>query len=505
MTWHGIHSKKSINIVALAGFFIGAILALGGLQNVEAATGVCATATTDLGVDVVTVNIPAAATYTIWTRMKAPDLQHNSINMQVDASNCFSVGGGQFFSTSWPADSGGWINYSDGAPSSKISMSLTAGTHTLKYIGTQAGVEIDRIIVSSDASCTPTGTGDNCQSGDSTPPTVTLTAPTTGQGNVSGILNMTATAADAGGMGQVNFLVDGVIVGSDTSSPYSYSWNSAAIANDSHTFAAQAIDNAGNSTATKAITLAVNNTVSCIGNPMVPTNLSVGGATASSLTLSWSASTPATGCTLQGYRVYRNGVQVTTAATTSYTDPGLMPGTAYSYTIAAVDTSGHVSAQTRAVSGTAANDAVAPTTPTNVRTTLVGSNSVALAWTASTDNTAVTSYDVYRNTVKVGSVTTTAYTDNALTPNTTYSYAVIARDSAGNSSAASAALLAKTLAGTSANNGDLNGDGRISLTDLSIMLSHWNATGVPVTQGDVNADGKVTLTDLSILLSHWGQ
>ncbi len=498
------HCKKSTKLLALAGLLIGALIALGGQHQVDAAAGACAAATSDLGVDSVSVNIPAAATYTIWTRMKAPDTSHNSINLQVDTSNCFAVGGGTFTATAWNADSSNWIKYSDGAPSSVVTLSLTAGAHTLKYIGTQAGVEVDRIIVSSDASCTPTGTGDNCQSGDSTPPTVALGAPTSGQATISGTFNMTATASDASGISQVNFLVDGATVGSDASSPYSYAWNSAAATNGNHTFSAQAIDTAGNSTTTTAVTVAVNNAVSCTGTPSVPTNLAVTGTTAASITLGWTASTPAAGCTLQGYKFYRNGALITTATTNSYNDTGLTPGTTYSYSIAAVDTSGHTSAQTAAVTGTPASDAVAPTAPTGLKTTLVGSNSIALSWSASTDNTAVAGYDVYRNGTKVGSPTTTAYTDSALTPSTSYSYTVKARDAAGNVSLASNALSATTLAGTAANTGDLNGDGKVNITDLSIMLSHWNATGVPVSQGDVNADGKVNLTDLSILLSHWG-
>lgn len=494
-----IHIKKSTKLLALAGLLIGALMALGGQSKVDAAA--CAAATTDLGVDSVSINIPAAATYTIWTRMKAPDTTHNSINLQVDTTDCFSVGGGSFTATAWNADSSNWIKYANGAPSTPVSMNLTAGAHTLKYIGTQAGVEVDRIIVSSDASCTPTGTGDNCQSGDSTPPTVSLGSITN---PVSGTVNLTATASDASGIAQVTFLVDGQAVNTDTTSPYSYAWNSAAIANGTHSVTAQATDTAGNSTTSTATSITVNNSVSCTGTPTVPTNLSVTGTTASSITLGWTASTAATGCTMQGYKIFRNGTLVTTSPTNSFNDTGLTPGTSYSYTVAAVDTSGHTSAQTAAVSGTPATDTVKPTVPTNLHTTLIGSNSVALAWTASTDNTAVAGYDIFRNGTKVGTSTSAAYTDNALTPNTTYSYTVIARDAAGNTSAASTALSAKTLAGTAANTGDLNSDGKVNITDLSIMLSHWNNTGVPVTQGDVNADGKVNLTDLSILLSHWG-
>ena len=54
--------------------------------------------------------------------------------------------------------------------------------------------------------------------------------------------------------------------------------------------------------------------------------------------------------------------------------------------------------------------------------------------------------------------------------------------------------------------GDVNGDGAINLTDLSLLSSHWNtASGATRAQGDLNGDGAVNLTDLSILSSNWGK
>ncbi len=50
---------------------------------------------------------------------------------------------------------------------------------------------------------------------------------------------------------------------------------------------------------------------------------------------------------------------------------------------------------------------------------------------------------------------------------------------------------------------DLNGDGVINLTDLSILLSSFNKT--TTTKADINGDGKVTITDLSLLLSNYGK
>lgn len=46
---------------------------------------------------------------------------------------------------------------------------------------------------------------------------------------------------------------------------------------------------------------------------------------------------------------------------------------------------------------------------------------------------------------------------------------------------------------------DLNSDGKVNITDLSMLLSQWNQTG----SADLNNSGKVDLTDLSILLAAW--
>jgi chitodextrinase len=84
--------------------------------------------------------------------------------------------------------------------------------------------------------------------------------------------------------------------------------------------------------------------------PSVPANLAVTGVTNSSASLSWSPSTDNVG--VSGYRVYRNGTQVGTTAGTSFTDSGLSASTRYTYTVAAYDAAGNVSAQSGGVSAT---------------------------------------------------------------------------------------------------------------------------------------------------------
>src|SRR5205085_2448856 len=90
---------------------------------------------------------------------------------------------------------------------------------------------------------------------DSTPPSVTMTAPANGA-TVSGAVTVSANASDNVSVAGVQFLLDGTAVGSeDTVAPYAISWNSASVANGTHTLAARARDGAGNQTTSGAVTV----------------------------------------------------------------------------------------------------------------------------------------------------------------------------------------------------------------------------------------------------------
>ncbi|WP_392676137.1 glycoside hydrolase family 48 protein [Streptomyces sp. LN785] len=92
-------------------------------------------------------------------------------------------------------------------------------------------------------------------------------------------------------------------------------------------------------------------------------------------------------------------------------------------------------------------DTEAPTAPAGLTVTGTTSSSVSLSWSASTDNVAVTGYDVYRNGVLAGSATARTYTDEGLAAATAYRYTVAARDAGGNTSALSDAVSATTKSG----------------------------------------------------------
>ncbi|MFG1875479.1 chitinase [Sphaerisporangium sp. NPDC049003] len=90
--------------------------------------------------------------------------------------------------------------------------------------------------------------------------------------------------------------------------------------------------------------------------PAVPAGLAVTGTTASSVSLSWSASTGAT-----AYNVYRDGTKIGTPTGTTYTASGLTSGTAYRFAVSASNSAGE-SARSAEVTGTPSTTPPPPNT-----------------------------------------------------------------------------------------------------------------------------------------------
>ena len=87
--------------------------------------------------------------------------------------------------------------------------------------------------------------GNPQQAADTTAPTVNVTAPS-GGATVGGSVDVTASASDNVGVVKVEFYVNGMLLGSDTSSPYSLTWDTTSVPNGTHTLMAKAVDAAGN-------------------------------------------------------------------------------------------------------------------------------------------------------------------------------------------------------------------------------------------------------------------
>jgi chitodextrinase len=94
--------------------------------------------------------------------------------------------------------------------------------------------------------------------------------------------------------------------------------------------------------------------------------------------------------------------------------------------------------------GAAVADTQAPTVPSSLSSSNITSSSAIISWNASSDNVAVTEYEVYRNGSQIGTSTNTSYSVSGLSSSTQYTFVVKAKDAAGNVSNASSNLYVTT-------------------------------------------------------------
>ncbi len=223
------------------------------------AQAACVQTPQSLGAVTGTFTISDSGTYRVWSRIirNATDTSADSYILEIDDTYCNIVVGDLPLSAStWT-----WTDSRDGNATSKINVSLSAGTHTYKLYGREAGVGVDKLVFSRDPACVPTGTGDNCTvTPDTTPPTVSITSPTSGQ-TVSGTVPITATASDNVGVASVAFYLDGSTspFATDTTSPYSAQLSTASMNNGSHTVSAKATDTAGLTKLSSLVSITVAN------------------------------------------------------------------------------------------------------------------------------------------------------------------------------------------------------------------------------------------------------
>jgi chitinase len=180
--------------------------------------------------------------------------------------------------------------------------------------------------------------------------------------------------------------------------------------------------------------------------PTTPTNVRATVKTTKTITLVWNASAGGA-LPVVGYEVYRSGTLVASPTDTTATITGLTPNTDYSFTVLAKDRKNNKSAASAPLAirtNNPSDDTQAPSVPGNLRSTAADAGSVSLAWNASTDNTGVVAYDVYRGTTLAMTVTGTTAKVSGLAPSAQYSFTVRARDGFDNTSAASNAVTAST-------------------------------------------------------------
>jgi hypothetical protein len=115
---------------------------------------------------------------------------------------------------------------------------------------------------------------------DTTVPTASITSPTSGT-TVNGTTTATVSASDNVGVTKVEFYVDGSLYGTNTSSPYTFAWNTATASNGSHTLSAKSYDAANNVGTSASISVTVSNATVDTTAPTGSISSPTGGTTVS--------------------------------------------------------------------------------------------------------------------------------------------------------------------------------------------------------------------------------
>ena len=177
--------------------------------------------------------------------------------------------------------------------------------------------------------------------------------------------------------------------------------------------------------------------------PTMPTNLTATAVSSSQINLAWAAATDNVG--VAGYRVFRNGSQVAAPVGIAYADTNLAATTTYSYTVAAFDAAGNVSAFSAAVLATTPAAPVPDTNPPAITITAPANGAVVTGPVTisanATDNVAVVGVQFKADGVNLGaevpSAPYQAAWNSALAANGAHSLTAAARDAAGNSTTVS--------------------------------------------------------------------
>jgi hypothetical protein len=178
--------------------------------------------------------------------------------------------------------------------------------------------------------------------------------------------------------------------------------------------------------------------------PTTPGNFRVSGVTPYFATLAWNPSTDNSGSVRYQLTV-SNGDGVTLPDGTTTHTFFVVPGQRYTYTIRAIDPSGNRS-NPASTSATQPPDRTAPSTPV-LSLAGTGATHVSLSWTTAVDDGPYAArYTLYVDEAPIDVDTATAYAVDGLSPETTHTFRLVARDFAQNVSPSSNTVTATTSA-----------------------------------------------------------
>jgi len=273
--------------------------------------------------------------------------------------------------------------------------------------------------------------------GDTTPPTVAVTAPAAAATVDGDSVSLTADASDDDAVVGVWFKVDGVNVGAeDMTSTYGITWDSTTVPNGSHAITAVARDAAGNMTTSAVITVTVTNDTT---DPAVaitaPAPAATVAGTAVVVTATASDNTAVVGVQFQVDAVNLGSEQCCTDVSVTW-NTALATNASHALTAIARDAAGNTTTSAT-VTVTVFNDVTPPTVAVTAPSALavVSGAAVAVTGTAS-DNVAVAGVQFKLDGLPLGAEDTSspfAVTwDTSLVSNGTHTLTATARDAAGN-------------------------------------------------------------------------
>ena len=342
-------------------------------------------------------------------------------------------------------------------------------------------------------------------SSDTNPPGVAVSSPAAGS-IVSNSVTINVTASDNVGVTSVKCFLDGLCVGTNTSAPASFSWDTTGWTNGSYTLQAQAYDAAGNVGTSSSVNVTVQNPVPDTTPPAVAVTAPTNGSTlTTTVTVSVSA-TDNVGVTL--VKCYLNGVCVATntgaPASFIWDTTGYANG-AYSLQATAYDAAGN-SGSSPVVNVTVQNP-VPDTTPPTAQilspangATLAGINSVNVS---ASDNVGVTKVEWYLDGGMAGSSASSSPAfswDTTKSINGTHSLQAKAYDAAGNigSSALVSVAVQNLVPDTTPPSVQITSPGNsATLTSKTTKVYVVASDNVGVTRVDLTVDGKFFATSSS--------
>lgn len=320
-------------------------------------------------------------------------------------------------------------------------------THSVTLSGLTASTTYHFQVLSQDANSYQSASGDSTftTTAGSTPLTISAVA-------ASSIASTSATitwVTSTGGTSQVNY---GTTVSYGQNSTLNSSMltsHSVALsgltASTTYHYRVVSVDAQNNQATSSDATF----TTSVSGVPPTISGVTVSGIASTGGIVTWTTNVGATSQVNYGTTAsYGQNSTLNSSLVTSHSVAlsGLMVSTTYHYRVVSKDTNGNQATSGDSTFTTSAPppDTQAPTVPTNLAAGALSSSQINLTWTVSSDNVAVTGYDVYRNGSKVGTSASASYIDTGLSASTMYSYNIDAFDAAGNKSAQTSSVSAST-------------------------------------------------------------